>query len=294
MKNEKIKNYFAYFILFLGIIYALKTAPLALHKFLGYLNIKNYIGMDLTNYQTFALSAFATDFYYALFLFSCLSIILGLLILFRQQQFIIEYNYTNLFFLIMGLIIIFLNLGFLLHIYLLMIEDDLFSSHIIFPISFLIAALTYILVITIYILIWFDQTLSFNLKIFYLILLFCFADNICFSMLFFINIHGIIGQNPDIFIGGYNYILSDLGLGSLCMDSGPCDGILRVMQDECNLANDIKNIPRIPNGSGSKSFIWIARITNLVTGFTKYKTQKDCDKARSTYNDCIQIFKSMK
>lgn len=287
---KKIKIYFAYTLMVLGIYYIVKTIPSALYKILYYFNIENNISIDLTNSHTFALSIIKADFFYPIFIFSVLSILISVLLLFRERFYTIKSTVPNFGFILTFLLVVFFNLGLLIYIYLLMIEDSLFNKHIIFITAFIIACFTHILFATLLILIWFDNKWSLAFKIISLILLSLLSIHFCFRMLSFINFYGIIGQNPELFFEAFDYVLEKLNLGILCMNENPCDPLLKQMQQYCDFARDSKAIPRIPNGSGPPSIRWIGRLMNVFGTTIKYEAQYQCNDSREKYNACLEIF----
>lgn len=287
---KKIKHCSAYILILFGMFYGIQTAPSGLYKILYQFNIKNRIGLDLTDCSSFTFSIIKTDFFFPLFLLSLFSVLVGILLLCRKRVFIIQYNYYNLGFLLLFLLAILFNLGFFIYIYLLMIEDSLFNKHIIYTISFSIACLACILYFTLCILIWFDKTLSLKWKTVYFILLFFLSIDICYRLLSFIHFYGILGDNPDIFSDAFNNILIKLNLGVFCMEQNPCEPLYKEMQRYCNFARSTKAIPRIPVGGGTPSTIWIARIMNIFGTTTKYKAQDFCNDSRESYKKCLEMF----
>lgn len=287
---KKINFFFTYILIAVGTFYAIKTAPAALYKILYYFNIENNINLDLTNCQTFTFSIIKADFFYPLFLFSILSILVSVLLLKRTRSYKITFNKSNIFFVLGFLIVIIYNLNLFLYIYLLMVEDLLFDNHIIFTISFLIACFTFVLFVLLLVLIWFDNKLSFELKVLFLIILSILSTHICFRMLSFINFYGLIGQNPEVFFEAFNYILAKLKIGIFCMNENPCESLRQQMQQYCDFARDTKSIPRIPGGGGPTSLKWIVRIMNAAGTTAKIQTQHDCNDARVKYKACLEIF----
>lgn len=287
---KKIKNYFAYTLIMIGIFYSVKTAPSALYKILYYFNIENIISLDLTNCHTFALSIIKADFYYPVFILSILSIVIGLLLLFRERFYSTRNTYWYAGFTVMFIVVVFFNLGLLIYIYLLMAEDFLFDKHIIFPIAFIIGCFTQLLFTTLLNLIWFDNKWSLFFKVVSLIILSLLSVHICFRMLSFINFYALIGQNPEIFFEAFNYILEKLKIGVFCMNENPCEPLFKQMQQYCDLARGAKSIPRIPIGGGTPSIKLITRLMNIFGTTTKIQTQHDCNDARDKYKACLEIF----
>jgi hypothetical protein len=287
---KKIKIYFAYALTVIGIFYTVKTSPSAFYKILYYFNIENVISLDLTNCQTFAFSIIKADFFYPVFILSTLSGVIGLLLLFRERSYSIRYTHWHASFAIMFIVVVFFNLGLLIYIYLLMVEDFLFDKHIIFPIAFIMGCFTHLLFTILLILIWFDNNWSLFFKIISLIILSLLSVHICFRILSFINFYALIGQNPEIFFEAFNYILEKLKIGVFCMNENPCEPLFKQMQQYCDLARGAKSIPRIPVGGGTPTTKLIARLMNIFGTTTKIQTQHDCNDARDKYKACLEIF----
>ena len=295
----KIKNITAYILLFLGITIGIKTLPSVVHKILNFFNIKNTIGMDITNCQTIGYTITVNHFFYALFLFALLSLLVSLLLLFREQKLTFKYNYFNIGFFVIFLILIFQSIILLGYIFLLMLEDKLFDKHIIYNIAFAISLFTNLLFLVLYSLIWFDKTASNEAKLIVILIFCCFSTHISMEMNSFIYFYGLgdaeAGFNPNTFFDGFEYLLNKLGIGVFCIEDSsknPCNEYLVQMQNRCDLARDAKSIPRVPYVGSSYTLKWLIRIMNVTGTLHKSNTQQKCDKAREEYWKCMDFFKS--
>lgn len=294
----KLKKYYNCVILILSTFFLIKTAPLALHKFLFYCNIKNSIGLNTSNCEEFSLAIFSSDFYYAIFILCFVNLLNSSIILLRKRTWSLKPLHKPLH-IILGLIfssIVTINFLLFWNFFFSMQEFNLFSKHIIYILCFLLALLMYASILLFYLLIWFDNSLTIKIKLTILTITALLSLHCCVSMLVPINIYGLLTDNPENFYPAFNGMLKNLGFGIICMENteNPWDLLLKQMKDACELARRSRTFPRIPNGAGTTSVRWIVRIMNAVTAYVKYETDSSCNEARHMYYDCVKHTKTKK
>lgn len=292
-----IKNLPAYALLIISTTFFIKTIPTGLHRILNFFNINNTFSIDGTNCETIFNSILKINFEEGLFLISILCIFLSLILILRERKYITTNKQkANIVFFIYLVCALIINIISIYALYEDFVDNNLLlnilNRHILFFISFMLIIFNNIVIFTLLsLLIWFDNKLTQKNKILLLLFIFVVIFYTSMELSSFIYMWGFV-DDTETFIPIFDNILSNLGLGVLCMNDqmNPCDKFLYKMRHECKNNQDLSQLPRIPRRPPNARFF--RNIISIIKGTSQARAAYKCSEAKKEYTDCMDMFYS--